>query len=404
MPRFARGNVVGCGVSESQTGPAPARHIAAFDGLRALAVTSVIIYHGVVCRDGAALQGAAVYTKVANMGWVGVDLFFVLSGFLITGILLDAKAKPGGHFFRTFYIRRTLRIFPLYYAVLFVLFVIGPHLWSTATPGMTRILDEQGWLWTYTSTIDVARDGGWMFSAGWLFLTHLWSLAIEEQFYLVWPLLVYVLARRGLIGVACGLVIAAPIVRVMMVHAGVSPEVIYTFTPCRIDTLAVGALLAVLVRARPDAALRVARWMIAIGAPAVLAIAGLAHGLDFDAPLVQTAGFTALAILFGGIIVGAAHSRGRATRVLAHPALALVGRYSYGMYVFHFLLMPVYFRIYDVHAVSAAIGSPVLALVGFTIVVFALTLAAATVSWVILEKPLLALKDRWAPSAGAARA
>src|SRR5690242_3161095 len=122
--------------------------------------------------------------KASSYGVLGVDLFFVLSGFLITGLLLDAKGKP--HYFRNFYARRTVRIFPLYYLVLFLLLVVLPAV-IAVPPALAHARREQAWLWTYTSNFYIASKASWALG----YVSHFWSLAIEEHFYLLWPLVVF---------------------------------------------------------------------------------------------------------------------------------------------------------------------------------------------------------------------
>lgn len=374
---------------------AGAKHLIALDGLRAVAITSVILYH---TRLGSSHSGAVdrLLYILTGAGWCGVDLFFVLSGFLITGILLDAKGR--GRFFRNFYIRRTLRIFPLYYLVLFVVLVVLPHVLPTDDPGVQRILDHQAGLWTYATNIEVLRASGWIYSAGWIEFTHLWSLAIEEQFYLVWPLLVFLLPRRALVALAVALVVVAPIVRVAMLEGHRSVLVVYSFTICRIDTLAIGSLLAVLVRAAPARVLAAARAMLVVGASGVVGVIAMARDLDFDAWTVQTVGYSMLGLFFGGVVLLATRPSGAIRRVLANPALVLIGRYSYGLYIFHYALMPLYRRMYDVEAIGVVLHSRLAAQLGFTVLVFAASTATAALSWHLIEQRFILLKDRWAPT------
>lgn len=150
----------------------PKQHISALDSIRGVAVLLVILFH---CYP----------TYITKLGWLGVDLFFVLSGFLITGLLLDAKGK--NNYYRNFIVRRTLRIFPLYYFALLLCLVIVPIVFkSLLPPDYGYYTANQLWFWTYTQN--------WLFSkTGFpenLTLVHFWSLAVEEQFYLFWPLFV----------------------------------------------------------------------------------------------------------------------------------------------------------------------------------------------------------------------
>ena len=199
------------------------------------------------------------------------------------------------------------------------------------------------------------------------------------------------LPRLALTGVAVFVVIAGPIVRAVMWHRGVSPKAIYSFTACRLDTLAVGSLLAVLVRARPAYARRVALGMLAVGGAALAAVIAVARGLDAFDPTVQIIGF-------GGVVLWVTLSRGRVARALGSPVPSMIGRYSYGIYLFHYLLVPFYWKIYDVDRVTGVIHSPVLARLGFTAMILVATTGVAALSWRFFERPLLALKDRWAPA------
>ncbi|HLL88149.1 MAG TPA: acyltransferase, partial [Tepidisphaeraceae bacterium] len=196
------------GVAGGFEGPLPAArtHYPALDGLRGLAILLVMVSHYVAPPAGGGRWGL-VFRRAADAGWVGVDLFFALSGFLITGILLDAKGKPG--FFRNFFARRTLRVFPLYYGVLFVVCVLLPAL------GLLKlgVPLSQRWLWLYATNLfpllRSADGAGFFFPNSWdLQFGHFWSLAVEEHFYLAWPLVVYALGRRPLMVTCAALMVA----------------------------------------------------------------------------------------------------------------------------------------------------------------------------------------------------
>ena len=174
-----------------------------------------------------------------DLGWVGVQLFFVLSGYLITGILLDTKTRQG--YWRAFLGRRVLRIFPLYYAVLLAAFVIAPLVAGVPTPGH----EHQVWLWTYLYNWaePLGRGVDW--------LPHFWSLAVEEQFYLVWPLVVLAMSERALWRVCVMLILAAVAARTGLRLATQGTMGAYMFTICRIDALALGAIAAIAIRDAP---------------------------------------------------------------------------------------------------------------------------------------------------------
>jgi peptidoglycan/LPS O-acetylase OafA/YrhL len=214
---------------------------AALDGLRGLAILLVLCVHFIGdAQPSSAIERAVV--KLANYGIWGVDLFFVLSGFLITGILYDAKGAP--HYLRDFYARRTLRIVPLYYGVLFVLFVVLPSLPSVYPSGLAESGQHQAWLWSYGTNIYLALAKAWALP----YVSHFWSLAVEEHFYLVWPLVVLVATRRGLLRACVAISGLALALRCGLSLAGAGDVALVVLTPCRLDALCIGAFLAIAVR------------------------------------------------------------------------------------------------------------------------------------------------------------
>ena len=208
--------------------PAQGRHLPALDGLRGLAVLLVVVFHIYQVEPSPAQPISRLLYGATRLGQTGVDLFFVLSGFLITGILYDTKRSS--RFFLNFYGRRTLRIFPLYYGVLVVAFILLPFLFHYRGAGSGTV-----WLWTYTTNLPVS------FGREWGPFGHFWSLAIEEQFYLVWPLVVYAFRRETLLRICVGCVAGAVVSRLVVESLGFSS---FTFTLCRMDSLTLGAFLA----------------------------------------------------------------------------------------------------------------------------------------------------------------
>jgi peptidoglycan/LPS O-acetylase OafA/YrhL len=203
-------------------------HDSALEGVRGLAILMVLLVHLTPEGRSHTVVGA-VMKAVAGVGVAGVDLFFVLSGFLITGILLEAKGKGG--YLRTFYARRALRIFPLYYLVLVLCLVVAPRVMRMDSPEYRALFAKQGWLWFYVGNIKTAMGTEVCpFSAGWLQFDHFWSLAIEEQFYLVWPVLVLLLSRRGMMGVCWGLMAGALGLRWWLYWRGDPTMAFYTLT------------------------------------------------------------------------------------------------------------------------------------------------------------------------------
>lgn len=241
IPLFARGPSSG---GEREFGPRPESprvHIPALDGLRGLAILVVMVGH-FMASVHSTTRVTWVVRQTTDAGWIGVDLFFVLSGFLITGILLDAKGDR--HYFRNFYARRTLRIFPLYYGVLLLTCVVLPLLFDKP------VYRKQGWLWAYAQNVypllrhrpfSMPSQLGFQFS-------HFWSLAVEEHFYLVWPLVVLVANRKCLLRIAAGLIVVAAGLRLTFLACDAPWELLYKTTFLRMDALAAGAWVAVAVR------------------------------------------------------------------------------------------------------------------------------------------------------------
>jgi peptidoglycan/LPS O-acetylase OafA/YrhL len=382
---------------EEQAGPKSpwlGKHVPALDGLRGLAILLVMTFHFAWVAPPVG-RPAKLLTFFMNFGWTGVDLFFVLSGFLITGILLDSKREPT--YFRSFYARRVLRIFPLYYGVLAVTLHVLPHFAPYDTPPLRLLLHDQWWLWTYSANVSVAlRHGECIWNADWLHLDMLWSLAVEEHFYLVWPLLVFLLSRRSILKLSVALVALAPLVRWTALDAGVAPRTLYCLTVFRVDSLAMGGALAVVVR-EPEIlprVLRPAKWaaVVAIGTVAVI-VARRKFFAHLD-PLVDVIGFTAVAVLYGAILLltVAGPEPSRLRRFLSHPRVTFFGKYSYGAYMLHDLLGPAYGRLFPVDGLERTMGSEVLAFVIYWVLASAMTFACAFVTFRVYEKPFLDLK------------
>jgi peptidoglycan/LPS O-acetylase OafA/YrhL len=373
---------------------ADAPHVAALDGLRGLAILLVLFVHfvGDELPRGAAERAAV---KMANYGIWGVDLFFVLSGFLITGILLDKRSSA--HYYRDFYARRTLRIFPLYFATLFFLFVVLPRLPIHYPTGLAESADHQAWLWTYGCNFYLARAGGWALP----YVSHFWSLAVEEHFYLVWPFLVHALSRRALVAASATGVALALGLRLFLARSGASDVALVVLTPCRIDAFCVGALLAVAVRDVGVAAVgKLGARSLAPFAGAVIVVSAVhaATAGSLGTVLLPVRG-TLIACLCGALIVWClvAARNTRMGRFVGSRAMRALGKYSYGLYVVHGVVAYA-MQVRGVTAIIAArVGSHSLAIALQALLGAGASLVLAVLSYELMEKHFLQLKDRIAP-------
>ncbi len=342
--------------------------------------------------------GEPLALNLLRSGWVGVDLFFVLSGFLITGILYEARGTE--HAFRNFYMRRVLRIFPLYYGVLAVLFLVGPRLGWFDTPGLEALYRRQGYLWTYTTNFYTAWTGRMAFKVDWLNVGHFWSLAIEEHFYLFWPFLVLHLERKRLVGVCAGIILVAPLLRLILTLGGASWVTPYSFTLCRMDALALGALIAILSRgsAGMGPLVRWSRW-VAVGSGVLLAaVFVVRRGIHPFDRWIHSFGFSLLALFFGSVLVLVVTSspRGVLGRVFGSRLLRAYGKYSYAIYVYHKVLESFVTR-WGLHArLGTLLGSRLAGGAAATVVLAFFFLGLGWVSWQVYEKQFLKLKRHFA--------
>jgi peptidoglycan/LPS O-acetylase OafA/YrhL len=366
----------------------PRRQIPALDGIRGLAIIWVVLHNTTAMPLAPSGRLLHVLPLLTNAGWIGVQLFFALSGFLITGGLLDTRGSP--HYFRDFYTKRALRILPLYYTVLFVLLVLLPWLASPLAPFSSA---HQAPLWLFTAN--------WAGSLPYGF-GHFWSLAIEEQFYLVWPLLVLGLAPRGLFRVCLWIAAGALLLRCALVAYGVTPWTLYVNTACRMDALALGGAGACLLRIpKLRAALRARVDLLGVVALVVFLVGiPLTHLYDRDRVSGETLGYSLLAFSSATFVSWAAMSEARAVAVLAWVPLRSLGKYSYAIYVFHNLIH----KLLGEPWLTASFGHepPLPVIFGYALGVLLVSYLLAWLSWQALEQPFLRLKRWLGPPAQAA--
>jgi peptidoglycan/LPS O-acetylase OafA/YrhL len=357
------------------------------DGVRAIAIWMVLLVHCLFSfpnPPGALAFAPKIVLGVLSHGWLGVDLFFMLSGFLITGILLGSKKNP--HYFRNFYVRRVLRIMPLYFVVVIV--------WSLLYRGYGKFF--------LLSSV---------FGANLSFLLYiaephgpgvLWSLAVEEHFYLFWPLLVFLLNRRSLVILVSLLIVGTPILRWYYAAHGMDPELIYMLTWFRLDGLASGALIAMWARST-YATRRNSLYLCAslLTAAAVLTALGLPFGIMGSKTPVSIALRTTQAYLvFGSVFVLIVMYRDTIwTAPLRWRFMQLSGALSYCLYLVHLSIGDGYQYLLTRSGISLTnyLGASGTVLFRATAVIAA-SFAVAAVSRKYLEEPCLALKSRFTES------
>jgi peptidoglycan/LPS O-acetylase OafA/YrhL len=380
---------------QSRVGPREER-IPALDGLRGVAVLLVLFFHftmfgrlAFVAQGTTGLERGIGWTiaVTAMSGWIGVDLFFVLSGYLITTILLRERGGP--RFFRSFYLRRAARILPLYYAFL------GCYAAYVVAVDSPARLTTLGWPLAFATNIALGLHGDGAIPHE---IQHLWSIAIEEQFYLVFPVFVLLLSRTAL-RVMC----ASGILTALVFRMALRPDLPTCgfLTPARCDGLLVGALVAALmtpggIHEGLPSSVRAARWALG-GTFAALASFVVWRGSLMGADvIVDVYGRTPLNLFFGAVVAACVLLPGSPlVRALSVAPLRFFGRYSYGMYVLH---MPVIAGLLAHHATvrrfSLATGSVLAGYALFLTIATSATLVAALASFFALERPFLRMRER----------
>ena len=382
-------------VTAAETKPS-SRYYPALDGLRAVAVLMVFCQH----------YGASK-AWIFGWGWSGVDIFFVLSGFLITGILYDSQHKQNRY--RDFYARRTLRIFPLYYAVWLAIWLLTPvaHwqwswrwiLWPAYLGNYARFLflHLPGDPYQFDRILFGPAVAHWFGSPMHLWIGHFWSLCVEEQFYLIWPFVIYTVRKREtLIKICIAVIIAMPLFRwvltLLLPPTLLRMELFYRSLPTRLDALLIGGLIALMLRGPEQHWLSASRRTLLASSAIAFVITYLVSVKLLKLPFygsatnwIGIAGFTLIDLFAAALILECIHPGSWLGRVLNVKPLRLLGIVSYGFYVYHDLFHD-FFGLFAMHFFPGIgyAGTVVTALVGTTLI--------ATLSYQLLEKPMLKLK------------
>jgi peptidoglycan/LPS O-acetylase OafA/YrhL len=345
------------------------RLIPQLDGFRALAIVLVLMNHMVD------LQTPAVVSYICYLGWIGVDVFFVLSGFLITKILLGSKRE-----FRSiglFVVRRTLRTWPLYFVVLFIAYIALRH---DPAGQATNWLQHIFFLQNFTPWY-IARSLG-----------PTWSLCIEEHFYFVWPFLVFLLPRRWLYVLLPAIFLALPAVRYWGIHDGFTSKQIYTETQFHLDGLIAGSFVALLA-ARFGHCSRRSLWIACSGLAlgSLASIAGFWNNWNVIYGHNAVFGFTTLSIAFASLLHLLLRSESSwLAKIFCAAPLRYIGRISYGIYLLQDGMISLLNRV-PLQRLPGGVASNWL----FVMLLRAgVTVAVAAVSFRFFESPILRFKDR----------
>ncbi len=339
------------------------------DGLRGIAVGLVVLHHWTAAGPS------------LDLGNIGVQLFFVLSGFLITGILLDLRdAREAGErrlgaVLATFWQSRAARIWPVCFLTLAVVFVAGDRFEKR---------DDMAWHAFFASNFLFMRRGEYGSS-----LAHFWTLAVEQQFYLVWPIAILLARRRWLESIMVALVALAPVSRIAVYLAGYHDFVHYNLLPvASFDSLGLGALVALWNR-MPEARSAPRRRILSIGAM----VAAMCFAVDEAlGPLPANVRQTFYAIVFAWLVATASDGMlGFAGKILAARVLVGLGVISYAVYVYHMFAPRI------ASAGLRAVNAPAEFREGAWLFAFsaAVTLAAASLSWFLMERPINRARRRW---------
>jgi len=340
------------------------------DGVRGIAALMVMWHH---YFDSEPIRSASplirFISRFAGIGQTGVDLFFVLSGFLITRILLGTKSEP--RYFEKFYVRRSLRILPLYYVFLLLFLYVQPRLVGSKPPDLSSCWWWLVYLQNIPLSFGIAATGP----------IHYWSLAIEEHFYLFWPLLVFLISRRALAAVCIALIPASIVLRAVLLRHGVD---VYFFTLTRLDAISLGSLLAVIEPVLTERPVDHHRWFLrCLAAIFLLLVPVYLVFSNSNAFWLQAIKYTIFGLFFffllGFLITNQEDTA--YSRFLSSAPMRFVGRISYGLYVYHGLCFFWVWRLFPNHGLLLLLP-----------VAFGLVITVSYVSFRYMESPFLRLK------------
>jgi peptidoglycan/LPS O-acetylase OafA/YrhL len=367
------------------------KRIPELDGIRGMAILMVLVYHFVYQGNQAILPHKLA--GLLSFGWSGVDLFFVLSGFLIGGILLDAR--DSANYFKVFYVRRFYRILPLYGALCLLSVAVAYAHLSTHTWMFEGEVPWYAYL-TFGQNFWIAKVGGTA-NAGHIMLVT-WSLAVEEQLYLTLPYVVKVVSRKSLPYVLGIGVLLAPLIRLALwfaldpTHRALTTSVL---APCRMDALLLGVLAACAVRSG-------AWWDWLVAHKGVVATASVTFGLGILEMIhkkmgigsfeLASFGYTWVALFYLSLLLLAVTQHGFVSHLFRFRPLTELGIVAYGLYLFHCFVIGI---VYGLAGKAAPQPLTDLSAVGLTLLSGLLVFALTRLSWRYFEKPLISRGHRY---------
>lgn len=373
------------------------QRIGALDGLRAIAIMLVLLWHLMPGRNShQGLEGLVF--KIADIGWSGVDLFFVLSGYLITSILWSYRQNNKSLY--RFWVRRLLRIAPAYFLTVFLVFLVIPVVFDLYD---IPSLYTQAPYWLYVSNF-MLIFGPQPDLGQWFILGHFWSLAVEMQFYLIWPLIIWNMTPSTVIRVGLLLLLFALVGRILLVLTEVDWRVTFGWTPWRMDGLIVGSILATIVvlqvKITPKINYLLAACVILIGT-VLFSVTwfGYASAIFKDPENLR---FTVLRIilplllsLFFGLVLWFSLHDNLLSKILGAKLFKPIALYSYGIYIVHFLLLPTFENYLHPSILEAFVGSGDAAVYLYFLITSVISVLLAALSYHLFEVRFLRLKVKY---------
>ena len=358
--------------------PVQRTYYPALDVLRGIAILLVLFCHNFN------------FLQIFEFGWIGVDLFFVLSGFLITDILVCSQSDK--NYFRNFYARRFLRIFPLYYGTLIIFFLLSPYLFSRENSHIYQFYHQnQAWFWSDLQNWLFVKKG--MDSTP--YLSHFWSLAVEEQFYILWPLMIYFMKDLKKMRKIIVILILAALTARIYIWSQYPLDLVkyYCNTLTRMDSILMGCFLSIHIKEGKEISNKILFGTVAFCLAFFAIGITLGKSLEVTNPFFSTIGYSIVSLFFASVLYIFVKKEFLLVTWLKHsPILNYIGKISYGIYVFHIpiylisssVLMNTFLNQYGMSSIQALFCIATISLV--------ITLIISSLSFYFLEKPILSLK------------